>query len=190
MNAEELNEEEKRAFDQLINNAIPPKALEQKIVDQLVEKGEIKRENHMHLVLKRLAVAAVLILLFGLGFYAGKFAVLFQGHSDIPVAYMLLLHEDSDFIPGDPDERFSEYAQWMFGTAQRGIPINGQEMAPEASYVLSPNQYVDVPSDQESKITGYFVVSTTSIEQAVEVAQTCPHVKYGGKIEVKKIISN
>jgi hypothetical protein len=38
------------------------------------------------------------------------------------------------------------------------------------------------------EVTGYFIVNAASEVEAVSLAQSSPHVKYGGTVVVKKIL--
>jgi len=38
-------------------------------------------------------------------------------------------------------------------------------------------------------LAGYFVIAAPSPERATEVARTCPHLKYGGRVVVMTIAS-
>ena len=96
--------------------------------------------------------------------------------------YMLLLHEDKDFAPGDQMEMFEEYKAWMENTFAKGIKITGQELKDEATLVKG-EELKTINSDVRT--TGYFLVEANSLDDAIKVAQENPHIKYGGSIEVK-----
>jgi hypothetical protein len=183
MREEHLNEHDQRLFDQLETELQPPKHLEDQLVNQLKFEGHIK-ENKMNNIGRIMIGIAASVLLFLSGTWYG------QSSSDqIVIApemgYMLLLHEDDRFTPGDPMEMFEEYAAWMENTFARGVKITGQELVNEAVLVRQgePNESQD--GETEIRTTGYFILEASSLEEAIAVAEENPHVKYGGIVEVK-----
>ena len=36
-------------------------------------------------------------------------------------------------------------------------------------------------------VGGYFLIRASSYDVAVEIARTCPHLRYGGRIEVRQV---
>ena len=183
MREEHLNENDQRLFDQLEKELQPPAYLEEQLVNQLKFEGHIK-ENTMNKTGRILMGMAASILLFLGGTWFG------QSSSDqITIApelgYLLLLHEDDRFTPGDPMEMFEEYGTWMENTSARGVKITGQELVNEAVLVRQGAPNVSQGADAEIRTTGYFILEANSLEEAIAVAQENPHVKYGGTVEVK-----
>ena len=184
---------EKDSIESLLNDLdktkIPPVDLEKRVIAKLTEQGEINKTARPISWMKSIAAALALLISSLLAFYAGKYSVLLSGQSDSAIAYMLLLKEDDGYISGDAEERFSEYALWMIGTADKGVSIDGQELSPESALVESGNKITHLSENQTDRVTGYFIIKTPSLDQAIDIANSCPHVKYGGKIDIKKIIS-
>lgn len=88
-------------------------------------------------------------------------------------AYMLLLYEDSAYrapAPGHEGERVAEYRRWAdslrgVGRLERAAELGGA-----------------------GAVTGFFIVRAESEAEATRVARACPHVKYGGRVEVRRLI--
>lgn len=136
-----------------------------------------KQHNYMRWV----AAAAVAIATFFGGYYVGS------GENQVlnpEETYVLLLHEDERFSPGDPRKMFEEYSNWMANAQADGIGIDGQELAPQA-VVVSQGNLTPRDENANNRVTGYFIVEAASMEEAVSIAQNNPHIKYGGSIEVK-----
>lgn len=185
MKEDHLSDVEKKLFDGLKREASPPASLEKKIVDQLIKEGHIKKQFIMKTQLKWAASIAAAFLLF-LG------GMLFErSNSDGQIAieptkgYMLLLHEGPGFEPGEPMEMFNEYRDWMINTFEKGVKITGQELKNEASFVKMGSPIAYAGEEAVEKTTGYFLLEANSLEEALEIAQANPHVKYGGTVEVK-----
>ncbi len=183
MREEHLNENDQRLFDQLERELQPPAHLEEQLVNQLKFEGHIK-ENKMNNIGKIIIAIAASILLFLGGAWYGK-----SSTSQISITpemgYMLLLHEDERFTPGEPMEMFQEYAAWMENTFARGVKITGQELVNEAVLIRKGTPNVSQGDEAEVRTTGYFILEAKSLDEAIAVAQDNPHVKYGGTVEVK-----
>lgn len=183
MREEHLNENDQRLFDQLEKELQPPAHIEDQLVNQLKFEGHIK-ESKMNNIGKIIIGIAASILLFLGGTWYGKSSTN-QITITPEMGYMLLLHEDERFTPGEPMEMFEEYAAWMENTFARGVKITGQELANEAVLIRKGAPNVNQGDETDVRTTGYFILEAKSLEEAIAVAQDNPHVKYGGTVEVK-----
>lgn len=159
----------------------PPQTLENQVVNQLISQGLVKPRTTSRLLRTWGISIAASIIFFVAGYYVHAFSSTSARNYLADFNYMLLLHEDSQFITGDPQQRFQEYAQWMGGIYEKGMQIDGQELARKA-------HNVQTQASKKSYTTGYFLLKAATLQQAKEVAQSCPHVKYGGDIEIKPIL--
>lgn len=185
MNENHLSEEEKKLFQELARKQQPPAHLEKKIVQQLIQEGQIKKRTSMQVYLKWGASIAASILLFLSGMFYGKTSSSPLAQIELSKGYMLLLHEDAQFNPGDPQKMFEEYEIWMENTFEKGVKITGQELKAEAVIVNHLGQANNFDQNAQKRTTGYFIIEASSLNEAVKVAQENPHIKYGGSIEVK-----
>lgn len=189
MSEEHLSEAEKKLFEALEKEKAPPKHIEKNIITQLEQEDLIKKAITMSNYMKWAASLAASVLLFMGGMYyerANSENINTSAMIEIEPTkgYILLLHEDANFAPGDPMAMFEEYKSWMENTFNRGVKITGQELKQEATLVKSGTEET-FPEDAETKTTGYFLVEAGSLKEAVAVAKENPHVKYGGSVEVK-----
>ncbi len=179
-----LTPEEREAFDRLSSHKTPPVELEAKVISALKEEGLIKTKTVvMNTNLKWAISIAASVLIFFAGSYWGKQS-LSTSAINPTLGYMLILHEDENFQPGDPMAMFEEYSTWMQNTDESGITISGQELSPEAVLVKSNNS-ISLDEEASERITGYFILEAKTKEEALKVARLNPHIKYGGTIEVK-----
>ncbi len=186
MNHEELTPEERAAFDELSNFKLPPASLEARVINELKNQGLIEKQKTMNIYLKWTASVAASVLIFFAGSYWGKQSI---ENSDIDpnLAYMLILHEDESFRPGDPMAMFEEYGNWMQDIIDRGIKITGHELDNEAVMVKASSE-THFGEEATERTSGYFIVEAESREEALEIARKNPHVKYGGTIELKPYV--
>ena len=110
--------------------------------------------------------------------------------------YLILLHEQpSDFSDVSPDEIqtiIAEYTAWRDGLIAKGKHVGSQKLKDEGGKNLRVRngalEVVDGPyAEAKEVVGGYFVVEAASYDEAVELSQDCPHLKYGGRIELREI---
>lgn len=110
--------------------------------------------------------------------------------------YMLFLHEDQgQFDNRTHDEMMriiTEYSAWAQKMRNENRFAGGEKLTEDAGKVLRPKGGKVVVTDgpyAESReiVGGYFAIVAGSYEEACEVARECPHLKYGGRVEVRQI---
>lgn len=182
MHNEELTPEERAVYDQLRQTTPAGQSLEEKTVRRLQREGLLTDKKRFYLSIPAGIAASVMLLATGL--LLGKFFFGARGAEEPLFNYMLVLHEDPAFTPGEPEEMFAEYSRWMEQIYERGIAIDGQEMKP-ASLLLGKE---GIETKPQTRVGGYFVLRASSHEEVVEIAKSSPHLKYGGTIEIKEIM--
>ncbi len=103
--------------------------------------------------------------------------------------YALFLFEDDAYErapSGHEMERVQEYSAWA-----RSVRASGEELSSEGRFCRVENGDV-VASEPQSDarrghLAGYFVIGARSLEDAFEVAKTCPHLKHHGTLELRKL---
>jgi len=173
--------DELREIQNAARQAVPPTELRDRVIDRLKSDGIIK--NHQNHYTNLVWRAAAAILLFGLGF--GTNAILHP-------AFVLLLEEDSSFQhapTGSESVRVNEYRDWAIGIAQSGHAISGEELSAENLTIVSTNGAVAIESidPTEPRVGGYFVIRAQSLEQAAQLASSCPHLRYGGRVVIRRV---
>jgi len=99
--------------------------------------------------------------------------------------YVLLLYGDlADDTGAVHIAREREYGQWASTLRDGAKWVGGHELA-DIVEQLGPTSRVSVAS--ADRLAGYFVIEAPSRERAAEVARSCPHLKYGGRIVVMTI---
>lgn len=186
MDEQHLSDAERKLFQSLEREKSPPQHLEKNITSQLKKEGLIKNTKDMSTYMKYAAsvVFATLFFLGGMYYERSTKTEITMVEIEPTKGYMLLLHEDATFAPGDPMAMYEEYKTWMENTFGRGVKITGQELKNEA-VVLKGEDEKTVGDEAETRTTGYFLLEANSYEEAVAVAKENPHVKYGGTVEVK-----
>lgn len=106
-----------------------------------------------------LPVAAAIALVFTAGFFAGRWK------PAPPHAFVLFLHESAQTAADE--SHIAEYVRW----SRNDFVLGGHKLA----------------NDGSSGIGGFFIIAADTRERALQLAQTCPHLKYGGTIEVREV---
>ncbi len=110
--------------------------------------------------------------------------------------YMLFLHETpSDFAGFSAEEIqkvIAEYTAWRDKVKSEGKFVGSAKLKDEGGkHMAGTNgtlRVTDGPyTEAKEVIGGFFGISADSYDDAVETAGSCPHLKYGGRIEVREI---
>lgn len=109
--------------------------------------------------------------------------------------YMLLLHEEpmdySQFSPEQIQEVTGEYVAWRNTIEAEGKYVGAEKLKDEGGRHLSGQngslRVTDGPyTEAKEVIGGYFTISAGNYDEAVKIAEDCPHLKYGGRIELRE----
>lgn len=110
--------------------------------------------------------------------------------------YLLLLHEQpSDFAgfsPEDFERVIGEYIAWRKKLEAEGRFAGGHKLRDEGGRDLAgwngDFRVTDGPyAEAKEVIGGLFTISAADYDEAVQVSKECPHLKYGGRIELREI---
>ena len=109
--------------------------------------------------------------------------------------FVLLLFEDSkyQFAPNDQvlSERVGEYVQWSRDIAKDGRWVRGSKLADEGKWCRLDGGRLavegPVSDGKRGLLAGYFLIGAKDLDEAIEVARGCPHFKYGGTVEVRRL---
>ena len=110
--------------------------------------------------------------------------------------YLLLLYDDPSrrktLSPAEMQPIVAKYMAWADGMRSKGWV--GNKLADDHGRVLRSTggkpRVTDGPySETKEVLGGYFQIEASSYDEAVKHAMTCPHMEYGGTIEVR-IIEN
>ncbi len=110
--------------------------------------------------------------------------------------FMLLLHEDEGQFDGrSPDEAMRvtrEYMAWATKMREEQRFVGGEKLTDDAGKVLRPKGgkifVTDGPYAESKEIVGgYFAIKARDYGEACEIAKQCPHLKFGGRVEVRQV---
>ena len=107
--------------------------------------------------------------------------------------YMFLVQggacHDGGLSPEQMQAKMTEVYAWIDGLTKKGVMSAAQPLAPERKIVSGKNGIVSDLMAAESKeaIGGFFIVNAATMDEAVNIARTCPMFNYGGQLEVRQI---
>ena len=169
--------------ERLRDEPAPSRQLESRVVAALRADGLIRTGVSWPLP-ARIAAA---LLLFVLGALAGRYVPreLTNVPASTPVQPRYLLLLAGDVTPTlDGSTRAAEYGDWARSLSARGIKVSGDELATQAELVT--NRRSSTLRDL-ALVGGYFLIEARDDAEAAALAHTCPHIKYGGSIVVRRI---
>jgi len=106
----------------------------------------------------------------------------------------MLIFRGTDWYKGLSPEQMQQVAdQWMAwfnrlkdeGTAIAGNPLepHGKIVAGKSGRVVSDGPF----AESKETIGGYFLLKVSALEEAVAIAQQCPGLPYGIRVEVRPV---
>lgn len=104
----------------------------------------------------------------------------------------MLIFRGTDWYKGLSPEQMQQVADkwmaWFKGLKDEGVAVAGNPLEREGK-VVGKNKVVSDGPFAESKETigGYFLLKVGTMDQAVAIAQQCPGLPYGIRVEVRQI---
>lgn len=109
--------------------------------------------------------------------------------------FMMLFHSEPnpDFnpTPEQIQEEVEAWQEWMGSISAQGKLKNpGEALGFEGKIMHADGTITDGPyAEVKEIIGGFMIVSTDSIEDAIKLAEGCPALQNGGKVEVRDIMN-
>ncbi len=106
----------------------------------------------------------------------------------------LLIFRGTDWYKGLSPEQmqqvFSQWMSWFNGLKDEGTAIAGNPLEKEGRVVSGKGGRLvsDGPfAEAKETIGGYFLLNVTTMDEAVTIAQQCPGLPYGIRVEVRPV---
>ena len=178
----------RRELARLPRELVPPKGLEARVVAALRERGWLAaarpRPNPWRLGGAVAASLALLLAGFLLGRQGGH-----RGHPPAVPSYLLMLREGADFNRERwPEARLmAETGAWArHRLGVRHFRVG--EKLDRGGWFVKPSRVAEMsPMDLREAPDGFFVIVASSDQEALGIARSCPILRHGGWIEVRRI---
>jgi hypothetical protein len=111
-------------------------------------------------------------------------------------SYILFLHENpQNFANRSEAEMMTiikEYGAWSTKMRSENRLLGGEKLAENGGKIISRNgtklTVTDGPyAEARELIGGVFTIKADNYADAVKIAESCPHARYGTRIEVREI---
>ena len=107
---------------------------------------------------------------------------------------MLFRHEQTEGGEAPPSEQMQavmkQWQTWIKGIAANGKYGGVNRLLSEGKTLKPGNAITDGPyAEGKEVVGGYLVVKADSLDEAVEMAKSCPNLLYGGNVEVRTVMS-
>ena len=140
-----------------------------------------------------LAIAAGFVVAALIGYGAGRLrarapAIAATSASTDPTPRFLLLLYDSNAPAEAPSAEqkariVAEYSAWARGLASGGRLVTAEELSD------NPQEWFggSVRTVDGARIGGFFLIRARDLSEARRIAERCPHLRHGGRIELRPI---
>jgi len=108
--------------------------------------------------------------------------------------YMFLVKggscNDSGLSAEQMQAKMTEVYAWIESLTKKGVMSAAQPLTPDRKIVSGKNGGVisdGIAAESKEAIGGFFIVTAATMDEAVDIARTCPMFNYGGQLEVRQI---
>lgn len=110
--------------------------------------------------------------------------------------YMLLLHDKTgefdDISEAEMMKIVEAYSQWSKKLGAQGKMLGGEKLMDEPGRTMLRKNGKTVVTDgpfAEAKeiLGGYFMLQADSYDEACKLAEDCPHVTRGARVEIRQV---
>jgi hypothetical protein len=158
----------------------PPAALAERVQRSLIDRGLIVAPRRSVHWIRRGSFVAVAASFLVVGFLAGRS---FSPEPGPPkgIRYALMLYDGESTPSSRSGARSQEYGKWLHDISSGDHEsFGGEELGPVIT-TLGRRGVSEAP-------VGFFIISAKSEKEAASIAQSSPHVKYGGSIVLQRIV--
>ena len=105
--------------------------------------------------------------------------------TDATPRFLLLLYDSGNVAPPSAERRraiVAEYSAWAHGLESEGRLVSAEELSDASVWLGGSLRTTDA-----ARIGGFFLIRARDLSEARQIAERCPHLKYGGRIELRPI---
>jgi hypothetical protein len=160
-----------------------PPPLVDAVVAELHDHGLLGRRRSARRAAWRMAAAVALATsLAAVAFAAGRLTSAPPRYD-----YMFLLYDPpvAETLSADAQmARVDEYRKWLQAIRHTGVAMTGDELGPDRALLEGGRA---VRRERAGGANGYFFIAAASETEALAVAQSCPHLRHGRTMEVRRL---
>ncbi len=112
----------------------------------------------------------------------------------MPEFILLLTGGDfSALSPAEMQSAYEKYMGWTMKLREEGSYIAADELEMTGK-IIQPGQTMIVSdgpfAESKEAVGGFYKIKAGGLDEAVEIAKGCPHLIYGGSVEVRPTIDH
>ncbi len=95
----------------------------------------------------------------------------------------------NNYSPGELQKLLEKYDAWI-ESVQDEDKLRGAQKLKDVRHqvTLKNGEIVDGPfTETKETIGGYFIIETSELQEALEIARKCPILSHGGSVEIQEI---
>jgi hypothetical protein len=134
------------------------------------------------------AVAAAVA--FALGVALGpQFRTVPGAHPDQRPRYALFLYQAPASLtePAGRTARVAEYRAWARSLAGQGLLVGADKLGRHGFLLSGTGTSERLVESPEGVVSGFFLIRADSLDEALALARTCPHIRHGGRIALRPV---
>jgi hypothetical protein len=109
--------------------------------------------------------------------------------------FMLLLYDDPagwrNISPEEMQKAIAKYMAWGQRLRSKGILVGSDKLQDNGRVIRKSGSQIRVSdgpyAESKEVFGGYFAIDVRDYDAAVEECNDCPHLDYGGTIEVREV---
>ena len=109
--------------------------------------------------------------------------------------FMMMLHGKpptaGEHSPEEMQAVLQKYQEWSQKMGAEGKLAGGNKLADDSGKVLRGTDKVSVVdgpfAETKEVVGGYFILEASGYDEAIELSKSCPHLNFGGTIELREI---
>lgn len=108
--------------------------------------------------------------------------------------YMFLVRgpgcDTGSLSPEQMQAQMREVYAWIDGLSKKGVMTAAQPLTPGGKIVSGKNGSVisdGIAAESKEAVGGFFIVNAATLDEAVNIARTCPAFNHGARLEVRQI---
>lgn len=187
----QLTPREREALRALSRERQPAAELEGRVIEALAARGLIRRRRRPGSLW---AVAAAAVLALSLGFLTGRWSVATAPAEGESPRFMLLLYDTPEREVSRSPERnrelAAEYGGWARELGRAGRFVGGDPLQIGGRMLRQAGQRVVAGPETAAGgeiVVGYFMIRARDYDEALEIAEGCPHLRYEGSVLVRRV---
>jgi len=206
-----LSDAEAKALRALAGEPDPSPDLEGRVVAELKRRGAIRANGGWIMKVSKTAALAIIVGAAFLGGFVmgnrGETATMSEVATTVTTPsgnqYMLLMYtrvdpaQTADSRTEEPmsEEAYHaiihEYRQWALDREAEGRLVSAEKLADDTRVMTESGDQVTVATmaNSDRALGGYFLITAPSLDDAIALAKSHPHLRYGGEVEVRPVES-